>query len=57
MGPMKPDICIYHGGCADGFTAAWAVWKRWPDVEFVAGIHGDPPPDVTGKHVLIVDFS
>ena len=28
---MKPDICIYHGGCDDGFGAAWAVWKRWPD--------------------------
>jgi hypothetical protein len=23
---MKP-LCIYHGFCADGFTAAWVVWK------------------------------
>jgi hypothetical protein len=23
---MKP-LCIYHGCCADGFTAAWVVWK------------------------------
>jgi oligoribonuclease NrnB/cAMP/cGMP phosphodiesterase (DHH superfamily) len=56
--PMsKPDICIYHGNCADGFTAAWAIWKRWPDVEFFAGVYGDPPPNVVGKHVLMVDFS
>lgn len=54
---MKPDICIYHGNCADGFTAAWAVWKRWPDIEFVPGVYGEAPPDVSGKHVLIVDYS
>jgi len=53
-----PDICIYHGNCADGFGAAWAVWKRWGDaVEFVPGIYGKAPPDVTGKNVLMVDFS
>lgn len=54
---MKPDVCIYHAPCADGFTAAWAVWKRWPDIEFVPGVYGQAPPDVTGKHVLIVDYS
>ena len=25
----KPDIVIYHGGCDDGFGAAWAVWRKW----------------------------
>lgn len=54
---MKPDICIYHGNCADGFTAAWAVWKRWPDIEFAPGIYGEAPPVVGGKNVLMVDFS
>jgi oligoribonuclease NrnB/cAMP/cGMP phosphodiesterase (DHH superfamily) len=54
---MKPDICIYHAPCQDGFTAAWAIWRRWPDVEFVPGVYGQDPPDVTGKDVLIVDFS
>lgn len=54
---MKPDICIHHHPCADGFTAAWAIWKRWPDIEFHPGVYGQPPPDVAGKHVLIVDFS
>ncbi|MCK9549191.1 DHHA1 domain-containing protein [Aquamicrobium sp.] len=53
----KPDICIYHGNCDDGFGAAWAIWRRWPDVEFVPGVYGKPLPDVTGKHVLFVDFS
>lgn len=55
---MKPDICIYHGNCADGFTAAWAVWKRFGDsVQYVPGVYGESPPDVTGKNVVIVDFS
>lgn len=54
---MKPDVCIYHAPCADGFTAAWAVWKRWPDIEFIPGVYGEPAPDVKGKNVLIVDFS
>lgn len=55
---MKPDICIYHGNCADGFTAAWAVWKRFgDDVEYVPGVYGEAPPDVAGKNVIIVDFS
>ena len=26
-----PDLCIYHGNCADGFTSAWAVWRRYAD--------------------------
>lgn len=55
----KPDLCIYHGpGCLDGFGAAWAVWSRWgDDVEYRAANYGQAPPDVTGKAVLIVDFS
>src|SRR5579871_3124337 len=55
---MKPDLCIYHGNCLDGFGAAWAVRKRWDGVEFVPGIYGEqPPPVVDDAHVLIVDFS
>lgn len=50
-------ICIYHGNCADGFGAAWAVWKAHPNWEFYAGVHQDPPPDVSGRDVVMVDFS
>ena len=58
MNIFKPDICIFHGNCADGFSAAWAVWRRWGDaVQFVPGVYGQDPPDVTGKAVLMVDFS
>ena len=53
----EPDLCVFHGNCDDGFGAAWAIWKRWPDVEFVPGVYGKPLPDVKGRNVLFVDFS
>ncbi len=54
---MKP-LCIYHGNCADGFGAAWAVRKALGDgVEFHGGVYQMDPPDVSGRHVILVDFS
>lgn len=58
---MKAVLCVYHANCVDGFGAAWAV-REWAkansvQVDFFAGVHGNPPPDVTDKHVFIVDFS
>lgn len=53
----KP-LCIYHGNCADGFTAAWAVWKKFGNTfEYHAGVYGEAAPDVTGRDVVLVDFS
>jgi nanoRNase/pAp phosphatase (c-di-AMP/oligoRNAs hydrolase) len=55
---MTSTICIYHGNCQDGFTAAWVVHKALGGrAEFHPGIYQDSPPDVTGKDVIIVDFS
>jgi hypothetical protein len=51
------DIVIYHGNCYDGFTSAWVARFHSPDATFIPAQHGDPPPDVAGKRVLIVDFS
>lgn len=54
----KRIVCIYHGSCADGFTAAWAVYQALGyRVEFVPGTYGAPPPDVSGADVIMVDFS
>lgn len=52
-------FCIYHGNCADGFSAATIVRRALgkKNVEFYAGFHQQPPPDVTGKDVILVDFS
>lgn len=55
---MSKVLCIYHGNCADGFGAAWAVRKALGDgVEFVAGVYQSDPPDVTNRDVVLVDFS
>lgn len=54
----KRVIVIYHGNCADGFTAAWAARKKFGDsAEYFAGVYGSPPPDVAGRDVVLVDFS
>lgn len=60
MSDWKPDICVYHGGCDDGFGAAWCVRKKWgDDVQFVPGAYGGTqwPAGMHGKNVLFVDFS
>lgn len=51
------QLCIYHGNCADGFGAAWTVRAALGEIEFHAGKYQAPPPDVTGKDVVLVDFS
>lgn len=52
-------LCIYHGNCADGFGAAWAVRRALGEenVEFHPGVYQKPPPDVAARDVLLVDFS
>lgn len=55
---MTKILCIYHGNCADGFGAAWAVRQALGDeVEFHPGVYQSPPPDVTDRDVIMVDFS
>jgi oligoribonuclease NrnB/cAMP/cGMP phosphodiesterase (DHH superfamily) len=66
---MSKTVCIYHGNCADGFTAAWVVQKWWYErsgnseldntIDFIAGVYQTPPPleQVKDADVIIVDFS
>jgi oligoribonuclease NrnB/cAMP/cGMP phosphodiesterase (DHH superfamily) len=51
------SVCIYHGNCADGFGAAWVVRQALGEIEFHPGKYQEPPPDVAGKDVVMVDFS
>lgn len=57
MSEWKPSLCLYHGGCTDGFGAAWAIWNRWPSCKFIGVDHGEPLPDVAGEDILFVDFA
>lgn len=61
LDPSHP-LVIYHGHCIDGACAAWVARralldKGAPDVELHPAYFGEPHPDVTGRDVLIVDFS
>jgi oligoribonuclease NrnB/cAMP/cGMP phosphodiesterase (DHH superfamily) len=59
---MSKQLVIYHGNCKDGWTAAWACWKRFGDAAeyFPAGYSAGGAdvqlPDVTGRDVVMVDF-
>lgn len=55
---MSRPLVIYHGNCADGFSAAWCFWRKYKDdADYVAGVYQQPPPDVVGRDVYLVDFS
>ena len=57
----KPNLCIYHGNCADGFTAAWVVRNALGEenCDFFEGKYGESPPIDYHfyKNIYIVDFS
>lgn len=53
---MKP-LVIYHGNCWDGFCAAWIARKALGDIEAVPAQYGQPPPEVHGRVVYVLDFS
>jgi oligoribonuclease NrnB/cAMP/cGMP phosphodiesterase (DHH superfamily) len=61
--PDNVDFVIYHNPCPDGMGSAFCAWKylstKYPnrDVTYYPASHGRLPPDVTGKNVLICDFS
>lgn len=54
----SPTVILYHAECADGFGAAWAIWKQFPAARFVPVKHGNPPPPgLQNQRIVIVDFS
>jgi len=59
--PFKKPLIIYHGNCADGFSAAWVFYHEMitknDSYDFHAGVYGQTPPDVTDRDVYLVDFS
>jgi oligoribonuclease NrnB/cAMP/cGMP phosphodiesterase (DHH superfamily) len=58
MDPSSVDLVIYHANCTDGFGAAYAAWKLLGDrADYHAAKHGEPPPEVAGRNVVVLDFS
>lgn len=56
---MTKVFVIYHAECLDGFGAAYAAWKKYPDAEFYAAKYGQEPPIelLRDAEVYILDFS
>lgn len=53
----KP-LVIYHANCWDGFCAAWVMRKQLGDIEALPAHHGSQPPsNISGRYVYVVDFS
>ncbi|MGC3974992.1 MAG: DHHA1 domain-containing protein [Nitrospira sp.] len=58
LSSSPPTLILYHAECADGFGAAWAIWRRYPEAEYRPVKHGEPPPaNLAGHHIVMVDFS
>ena len=58
VNPSDVNVVIYHAKCSDGMGAAYAAWKLLGNrAEYIPCAHGNPPPDVKGKNVAILDFS
>ncbi|ULA66908.1 MAG: DHHA1 domain-containing protein [Nitrospira sp.] len=58
LSSSPPTLILYHAECADGFGAAWAIWRRYPGAEYRPVKHGEAPPtNLAGHHIVMVDFS
>lgn len=54
----EPSVVLYHADCTDGFGAAWALWKRFPDAQYIPVKHGQSPPvGLERAHIVMADFS
>ena len=51
-------LILYHADCMDGFGAAWAACTiHGPSLcELQPVYHGNPPPEISGRDVMILDF-
>ena len=62
MKPEKPkfkkDILVfYHANCADGFSAAWAAWKKFGHAaDYIPLSHGSTMPDLKEKNIFFIDI-
>jgi hypothetical protein len=56
---QEVDLIISHAHCPDGWTAAYIAKKKYPEATVMFRDHGLEPPyaEVTGKNVLVLDFS
>lgn len=54
---MDRVLIIHHGNCPDGFGAAWWLARHLGTNDLHPASYDQPPPDVTGRDIWIVDFA
>lgn len=56
---LKLIVVLYHAECRDGFTAAWAAWKKFGSTaDYIPIKLGNPPPgEVKNRVVYTLDFT
>ncbi len=54
----KQIIILYHGECKDGFSAAWAAWKKFGETAaYIPVFHNEPAPEgLKNKEIYLLDF-
>ncbi|HVZ11023.1 MAG TPA: phosphohydrolase [Candidatus Paceibacterota bacterium] len=54
----KKTVVFYHAQCLDGFSAAWAAWKKFGSAaDYIPLSYGLPIPiEPAGADVIFVDF-
>ncbi len=54
----KQIVILYHGECKDGFSAAWAAWKKFGETAtYIPVFHNEPMPDgLKNKEIYLLDF-
>lgn len=59
MHDVQNTTLVYHGGCNDGFCAAWLFHHAYPEAELIPATYGAPPPleKLKDRHVWFADFS
>ncbi len=55
----KKIVVIYHGGCWDGFSGAWAAWKKFGNqAEYVGATDRFAlPRRLKGKEIYLIDYT
>jgi len=59
--PEDIDTVIHHSPCSDGYVSAFAA-ELYADrngrvIERIPASHGNPVPDLSGRNILIADFT
>ncbi len=55
---MQKPLILYHNNCLDGFSGAWAAWKKFGSRAEYRGLEHqeEPPSDLVNREFVFIDF-